>query len=687
MPYIEHFLLEIIKFATFVFACGSLMRFRFRGKTTGWIAAGFLVGILALQVGLFLAGLDETLMLTLLPVTAYLPAILAVHVLSGSGFLQTVSVWSAGALLNFTLLFLQKLLNLWLPRYTVVLVLAAAILLCVLEFRFLRRPYRAYVLENSSGWLLLSFPTVMLFLLFSYWANTVTDPVLLMLILLTALSLLAVMAWGLVSAGTLRWTVAAEQAARAQLERQRREYEELREKLDQGRRYHHDMRHHFQVLEGLFSEARSQEGLEYIGALSGQLSELAPEICCANVTVNALLRSYLSQARASGCQAEVKANIPQDCPVDEIDLCVILANGIENAIHACQKNQGTEDKWIKISAVAHENGVTTLKIENPCREEIVFGPDGLPKVKPSQEHGIGLKNVKAVVDQYGGVLMCGQTDGVFTLKAVLSPQKAEMPSGKSGPTGGTAVRAVLTVLLCVVCLNCMPGLAQALEGVPVLGQAVRIVDLRTYGLRWGDTAISGELPVLEETAPAGAAGTEPVGNGAAEMDRQTQAYIAQVQETFLQYALREYQGYVASDTGYRVLRDDAELLSLCFYTTLNAGGSVEYSRYFTLDKATGELLALSDLFLEGSDYIGAISADILRQMEEQVAAGEGDYFIPGGIWSEEECFQAIDADQNFYLDADDHLVIVFDEYEVAPGSMGMPSFVIEQQAIADILAR
>lgn len=440
-------------------------------------------------------------------------------------------------------------------------------------------------------------------------------------------------------------------------------------------------------MEGLFSEARSQEGLEYIGALSGQLSELAPEICCANVTVNALLRSYLSQARASGCQTEVRANIPQGCPVDEIDLCVILANGIENAIHACQKNEGTEDKWIKISAVVHENGVTTLKIENPCREEIVFGPDGLPKVKPSQEHGIGLKNVKAVVDQYGGVLMCEQTDGVFTLKSVLSPQKAEMPSGKSGPTGGAAVRAVLTVLLCVVCLNCMPGLAQALEGVPVLGQAVRIVDLRTYGLRWGDTAISGELPVLEETAPAGAAGTEPVGNGAAEMDRQTQAYIAQVQETFLQYALREYQGYVASDTGYRVLRDDAELLSLCFYTTLNAGGSVEYSRYFTLDKATGELLALSDLFLEGSDYIGAISADILRQMEEQVAAGEGDYFIPGGIWSEEECFQAIDADQNFYLDADDHLVIVFDEYEVAPGSMGMPSFVIEQQAIADILAR
>ena len=96
---------------------------------------------------------------------------------------------------------------------------AAAAALCALAFRFLRRPYRVYVLENRGGWLLLSFPAVMLFLLFSYWANTVTDPVLLLLILLTALSLMGVMAWGLASAASLRRTAAAEQAARVQLER------------------------------------------------------------------------------------------------------------------------------------------------------------------------------------------------------------------------------------------------------------------------------------------------------------------------------------------------------------------------------------------------------------------------------------------------------------------------------------
>ena len=69
------------------------------------------------------------------------------------------------------------------------------------------------------------------------------------------------------------------------------------------------MRHHLQVLEGLFSEAKSREGLEYISALNGQLSELAPEVCCANVTVNALLRSCLGRARA-----QVRGGYPAELP-------------------------------------------------------------------------------------------------------------------------------------------------------------------------------------------------------------------------------------------------------------------------------------------------------------------------------------------------------------------------------------
>jgi hypothetical protein len=169
------------------------------------------------------------------------------------------------------------------------------------------------------------------------------------------------------------------------------------------------------------------------------------------------------------------------------------------------------------------------------------------------------------------------------------------------------------------------------------------------------------------------------------MNDQMEDYIAKVEEEFYYYFSIKYNGYVASDTGYSILRNDERLLSIRLYTTINMGGSGEYSRCFTLDKTSGKVLKLADLFAEQSDYIGVISRDILRQMEEQVAAGEADYFIPGGIWSEEECFKAIDADQNFYIDKDGKLIILFDEYEVAPGSMGAPQFTVEPEILQTIL--
>ena len=693
MPYAEHFIIEGIRFSAFAFVCGCLLQPRMKRRNTILIAAGFLLGILAIQAGLLIAGHDETLILTLLPVTAYIPAIIGVHVLSRSGFPQTVSVWSAGVLVSFTLLFLQKLLGTAFV-HTAVAVLIAAAVFSGLVFFFLRRPYRIYVLENRSGWLLMSFPAVMPFLLFSYWANTVTDPMLLLLIFLTALSVIGVMIWALTSAASLRRMKETERTVMMQLEIQRREYEDLRRKIEQGRRYRHDMRHHLRVLEGLFDEAKSVEGLQYLSTLNGQLTELEQETCCENATVNAVLRSYIGRAREENCRVKVKAEVPQTCPVDEIDLCAILANGMENSINACRSNAQETDKWIRINVLTHENGNLSIKIENPCDHPVIFGRDGLPKSRPEEQHGIGLKSVEAVVKKYDGILQCEENDGVFSLRAVLF-KPTDVRHGKGKPSYKTAVHTLMTVLLGLFLINCMPDMAQALETVPVLGSVIRLVDVRTYRLGWGDTSFTAEQPVLEnmsstsenstrepsQSSPAAensisetedtreptpepetsrplqelesqpsspreevtqefssepppvtesnqSSFTEPImttvptptepSTGVDDMNRQMEEYIAEVRETFLWYVARKYQGYVASDTDCYVLRDDDEMLSLCFYTTINAGGSGEYSRCFTLDKRTGQVLKLSDLFAEGSDYVGVISADILRQMTEQV---------------------------------------------------------------------
>ena len=74
----------------------------------------------------------------------------------------------------------------------------------------------------------------------------------------------------------------------------------------------------------------------------------------------------------------------------------------------------------------------------------------------------------------------------------------------------------------------------------------------------------------------------------------------------------------------------------------------------------------------------ALSDEVRRQMEEQMAENPEVSYFP-------EEFTAIDPDQNFYWAADGSLVLVFDEYTIAPGFMGMPEFTIPADVYENLL--
>lgn len=781
---VQPFLWAGISFFAFLLTCAGLLERRFGKKGSLLVSAGFLFGIISLQASLFLTGQDHTLILTLLPLTAYLPAVVGIHILSGSGFFQTAAVWTMGMLVNYTLTFLQKLFIRYFhrpeavssPQYGIILtgaiVLAAALLLVVV-YRWLRGPFRAYVLHNHTSWLPLCFPVVMIFMLFSYFVNTTTNFTLWVLIFLTALSIFLVIARALVSAASVRRIQEAEKAVAEQLEIQRREYEDICKKMELGRTYRHDMRHHLSVLEGLAGKGSNQEILRYIGSLSGQLSEISQETYCENPTVNAVLSSCIGRAaKEAGCRVTSSVRIPAQIPFDEMDVCVILANALENASNACKKVTEKESRHIQINADFSDNRKMTVSVVNPCSGQIEFDPDGFPLVPKREGHGIGLKSIAAIAQKYNGLFHCEWKEGQFWLRVVLFDPQGTPPPAKKKAAPRKAAAAVLTSVfaLCFI-INCMPAMAQALEGLPGLGVLVRVVNLWSWDFQWGDTAFHAVLPQMElaekstadasdtkvsATEPAvpqslpepkpeadpvprqepelsdalpeqpaipAASGTISLENGEAadaasslpivqkptepslpagqtgqkaaqppdlsdgieEINRQMESYIGMMQEKFLWYVARKYMGYTAADITYKTIRNDDTLLSIRFDTTINAGGSGQYSRCFTLDKRTGQVLELESLFVDGSGYVGIISEEILRQMAVQADAGLADYFLPGGSWPEQDCFQEIAPDQNFYIDSEDRLVIVFDEYEVAPGSAGMPEFILPTEILESIL--
>ncbi len=664
---LSQIIVETIIFLSYILICAALFKRRFSQTATvlALVAAGIVIA--GVQTAIALSG-EKTLMLTLLPLTAYLPFSAVLFFLSDSGIFETAAVCSMGTLGVLILKSLQKILIGFIdidtgkPGYVLYIVIDAAVVLVAaglvfITFRFISKTFRFCVIDNQQNRLLLSVPIIMIFLMMFYFLNSTTNNTTLIFTVLIALSIFFIIARLLNSAAELIRVRRSEKELSEYIDIQRCGYDRVVQKMEATREYRHDMRHHLAVIEGLAKQSDCDKIIEYTSNLNGSLGETKNIHYCKNPEVNAVLSEYISRAESAGCKITQNLVLPEMLPFEENDICLVLANAIENAIHACSKLPEAK-RHINISAEYEGGRRLLVSVENPCSDTVLFDENGLPVTdEHSDEHGIGLRSVKRIAEKYNGFLRCMLENGKFVFQAALFYDNST--SGcKSDDTRSISKRAASSLLGfglgVIIMLNMLPSSAEAVSEL----LSVNIRTIRSLKIGWGSNSISIDSPEFD-------------GNGADKLNSAVKKYTDEAKEKFLWYFNRRYNGYVAEDMRYTVIRDDEKYFIARFNVTVNAGGSLDYSRWIVFDKSAEKVLELSDLFKEGSDYIGTISAEILTQMKYKNENEGGGFYIDG-----DDAFTEISEDANFYIDSFDRLVIVFDEYEVAPGFMGSPEFFI-----------
>lgn len=125
-------------------------------------------------------------------------------------------------------------------------------------------------------------------------------------------------------------------------------------------------------------------------------------------------------------------------------------------------------------------------------------------------------------------------------------------------------------------------------------------------------------------------------------------------------------------TDYDIKMDQGNIISFVIHVE-EASASVEHLNfYYNLNVQTGEALTLEELV--GSDYIEKINPLIQAQIDERNKESSEPFYF-----DEESAFESIIADQNFYINAQGQLVIVFERYTIAPGYVGEPEFIMPFQ--------
>lgn len=243
-------------------------------------------------------------------------------------------------------------------------------------------------------------------------------------------------------------------------------------------------------------------------------------------------------------------------------------------------------------------------------------------------------------------------------------------------TAGTAVAAMLSI---TVLANADATIANAMNRIPVIGDIAKVVTFRTYENKQGDMEAKVDVPNV--TMDGNSTLDEATNQLNASVEEYTNEIIAMFEKDLATYGT---YGKEDLNTSYKVLTDNDKLFSLRIDTDIVVGSSDSFSKIYHIDKSTGKVIELSDLFQKDTNYINVISDNIKEQMRGQMKLDKDvSYLIDTEIASDN--FTSIKENQNFYINEDGKLVLVFDKYEVAPGYMGMVEFVVPTETIHNII--
>ncbi|ABX41954.1 DUF3298 and DUF4163 domain-containing protein [Lachnoclostridium phytofermentans] len=240
-----------------------------------------------------------------------------------------------------------------------------------------------------------------------------------------------------------------------------------------------------------------------------------------------------------------------------------------------------------------------------------------------------------------------------------------------------SVTILAAACLCIVfLLNSSATIAQAMSRIPGLGGLFEAVTFRHYENSTDDYYAKVDIPKI---VYYGMDESESI----TAVNQEIKGYVERLIAKFESDIKVDGSIHQSMEVTYHVILNNDHWFSLRIDVVEAIASSYEHTLFYHIDKSTGEMIQLKDMFLESSDYTSVISEEIKRQMKENIKNGT-DVYLLGDDDNNVDDFM-IDKNQSFYINDSQDIVIHFDDYEIAPGSEGSKDFVISKDVVKDIL--
>ncbi|MED4401953.1 DUF3298 domain-containing protein [Metabacillus fastidiosus] len=276
-------------------------------------------------------------------------------------------------------------------------------------------------------------------------------------------------------------------------------------------------------------------------------------------------------------------------------------------------------------------------------------------------------------EEYMNIPIPKELDDIVN-KALLTKKK------KNAPKSWIIVIAA-AVILFISSINANPSFAQTMEKIPIVGDLIKLLTFVEYKVEEENFHADIKVPEIKnlENKSLQSALNEKY------LKENEQLYKSFMDE--MDKIKEKNGGNIGVDSDYEVIEENEQILTIRRTVVKTAASAEQTVQYDTVDKKHEVLITLPSLF-KNNDYVKVISENIQEQMRNQMKKDQNKIYWVEGTELEimaDEAFKTISKDQNFYINKNGKLVISFNEYDVAPGYMGVVEFEIPTKVMEDQL--
>jgi len=188
------------------------------------------------------------------------------------------------------------------------------------------------------------------------------------------------------------------------------QYQEIKQVYLNMRGWRHDYHNHIQAMRAYIA-MDAYEGLDdYLNTLEDELEAVDALVKSGHLMMDAILNSKVTLMLDKQIRVNFKAILPDNLAINDIDLCVMVSNLLDNAMESCMAVD-EDQRFIRIFTEVHQSQFY-LSVQNSAKEDLDFNQRHYISNKRG-DHGLGVKRVQFLVDKYKGYLNLQNESGIF----------------------------------------------------------------------------------------------------------------------------------------------------------------------------------------------------------------------------------------------------------------------------------